>query len=755
MPPRSHPAESAALDASAERAFVETIREGVRSYAEGEAIDFRFGEQGFAIGLPDDPTDGSFRAEVRLAEGFFTEKGFDAAMATAAINHEVEHLREWLTLVRTPAGARLWREHVRALKEDGRLHVLDNMVDDVRMNRTVLQRSGAHADALERLYRHYAFPEADLRRLPSGEANPRHLQFAQSLLRDAMLPGEAASIAPDVASARERVLAAVNADRSARGLAAHPNFQAVVAQITDPKASPEARLGATRRYLEPVYRALYDRDVEEAMAQRGDASGQGGEPAGGSDATGAQRPDAAPTLGANGDEAPPGAAGVSSFAAKRPLDPTDAAKESTRRSIFDAVRDLLQGKGSRTRTGYSAPEQVVSGPAAASDPAASASPVDLTKLAPEEVFPEAYAEQRRHRPTLLEDSDWQKLAEALANKVAAGKQPTSPEALADRRQFFAESAPEAPTEQDWAAFQAWKRLRAHAEAVTDADGKRIVDELREIFANILSHRRRKNPSPRAPQEEGDALSAEHLVDAWLALRHGDDTAEIWQVERTKETPAERVGCFDVTVVADLSGSMLHGGKDAAQREAIVLVLAALEDFRRDIAYEQGSLRDELAVRSEAWAFGNGPILLKPLSERLTPMDCARVVSGLSPNREYITDDYAVLAQIRQGIDADPPYKEKLLPQGGRRAPEVRRVVLVFTDGKSNNTPRCQQELAELRTYGVKVAAIGITALGDAVTTTYAPDGQVCPDARELARAAGILLRAILKTPDLGYTEENP
>ncbi len=769
MSPRAQPTEHAALDESAERAFVESIQEGVRSYAEGEPIDFRFGQPLFKIDLPVDSGESDFRAEVSLSEGFFATKGFDAGMATAAIDHEVEHLREWLSLVRTPAGARQWREHAEGLLADSRLQALDNMIDDVRMNRTVIDRSGAHTDAMERLYRRYAFPETDLRRLPSGQANPRHLQFAQSLVRDAMLPGETATTDPEVAEVKERVLVAVNAERLARGLAPHARFADVITQITDPSITPAARLSGTRLYLEPAYQSLYDRDVDEEKERRANNGGQGGKPGTGDtpgrdsggkqdSANGESSSGAGSSPGTRSDESPrspdqASPSGAPSSAPKRHGGSRGGPKASIRSSVLDAVRGIFKGKGGGKEGDGTA--QPKGAPGEGEDAAAvPPEPIDLSQLKPGELFPDAYRENDSHRPTPMKDADWQKLAGELAKKIAAGKKPISADQIGERRQFFADNAADTPTEKDWADFQAWKRLRDRASSVTDASGRRVVDDLREIFANILSHRRRKKPAPRAPQEEGDALSAEHLVDAWLALRHGDDNAEVWQVERTKEKPAERVGRFDVTVIADLSESMLHGGKDAAQKEALVLFLAALEDFRRDIAYEEGALRDDLAVRSEAWAFGNGPIPLKPLSERLTPMDCARIVSGLTPNPDYGTHEYTVLAKIREAIDADSAYKEKLLPQGGREAPEVRRVVLVFTDGESNNTPRCQDEIAALRARGVKVAAIGITASGGAVVTTYAPDGHVCADARDLARTAGLLLRDILKDPNLGYTEEN-
>lgn len=776
---------------------MEAIAPAVRAYAEGEPIEFRFDQPAFSVALPEEPDLQSFRAEVNLHDGFFTERRFDPAMATAAIDHEVEHLREWLTVVRAPGGARAWQAHARALKADGRLHALDNMVDDVRMNRTVVERSPSLRDAMGRLYSQYAFPSADLRTLPSGERNPAHLQFAQSLLRDAMLPTDPAVTDPAVRAQQQRVLDEVNRDRTERGLRPHATFDDVIKQIGDPSAAPASRLALTRRYLEPAYQALYEKDAEEETQRRsgkqagdgqqgeqspdasaGDGaasqgegklsdapapSGSPGQPGKDGDPSSGERaaPGASKSEGSHGESKQSQGAGAMQSGSEQANGATsgDAAAKKAR-SILDRVRDALKG----THGDEGVPkkdEKTPAGDAAASPPPASVSapepeagPVDLSKLKPDELFPEAYREHARRRPMPMDHTDWQKVADELAKKVAANMKPLdlSDPKVQEKRQFFAEHAEEHPTEQDWKNFQAWHALRQAAYQVRDAEGRSVIDELRAIFANILSHRKRKKPAPKAPQEEGDALSPEHLVDAWMALRHRDETAEVWQVERTKERPAERVGQFDLTLVGDLSESMLHGGKDTAQRQAMVLLLAALEEFRKELAYSEGDLRDDLAVRTEAWAFGNAAHLLKPLTDRLEPLHCARVVGGLTPSSDYGTHEYTVLAKIREAIDADPRYREKLLPRGGRTAPEVHRVVLVLTDGDSGNLARCQQEIAALRQRGVKVAAIGITAVGAAVVTTYAPDGRVSEDARDLARTAGLLLRDILKDPDLGYTE---
>jgi hypothetical protein len=754
---------------------------------------------------------------VNLCEGFFREQNFDAGMSTFAVNHEVEHLREWLKLVRTPEGARAWKAHAATLVADARLHALDNMVDDVRMNRTVVDRAPSLRSAGERVYTQYAFPDPDLRTLATGEAKPLHLQFAESLLRDAMLPHEEAATAPEVGEAKEAILERVNRERGQRGLPAARSFNDVVRQITDPGLTPMSRLALTRRYLEPAYRALYGEDLEREQQKQaggdgtpesspaagdGSPSGQpqsGGEqppkqPSGSPDEQpkGAQstpRPDAGakPQAGAQPPSKPqpgqPGQGGEPSPTGNAPQPSPDPSKEPGRGSGGPTPNE---GGGADTPqpgkptgpeqdrgTDAGAPEApdprgsfakriraIVDGkpdPAAGSKPSkptpAPGTP-DLSGLRPEEIFPDAYKEHARAHPTPISPDEWSKIADALRKKIEKGLKPLDPNdpRVQERRRFFEEFAADHPTEKDWKNYQQWHKLREAAYSVRDAGGRLVIDGLREIFANILSHRRKKRPSPKAPEEEGDALSDAHLVDAWLALQRGSEGAEVWTTERTKERLADLLGLFDITFVGDLSESMLHGGKAKAQQQTVVLLLAALEEFRQELAYAEGDLRDDLAIRTEAWGFGNAAYPLKPLGPRLEPIHCARVIGGLVPNKQYGTHDYLALREIREGIEADPDYAAKLKPRNSRTAPEIRRIVLVTTDGESNDVAACMEEVARLRALGVKVIAIGVTAAGQSAETTYAPDGQVCEDVSDLARTAGFLLADLLKDPELGYSE---
>jgi len=93
---------------------------------------------------------------------FFEKMGYDEAKAFFATLHEFEHFRELRELLDEKGGDRVWQKHRKKIKNKKRLHILDNCFDDVRMNRTVIQRAPTHEETKDRLYREDLFPTPDL-----------------------------------------------------------------------------------------------------------------------------------------------------------------------------------------------------------------------------------------------------------------------------------------------------------------------------------------------------------------------------------------------------------------------------------------------------------------------------------------------------------------------------------------------------------------------------------------------------------------
>ncbi len=97
-----------------------------------------------------------------------------------------------------------------------------------------------------------------------------------------------------------------------------------------------------------------------------------------------------------------------------------------------------------------------------------------------------------------------------------------------------------------------------------------------------------------------------------------------------------------------------------------------------------------------------------------------------------TTDFIPLEKIKSGIDKETHRK---IEDG-----ELKKIVIVFTDGDSNDPVRVGRVLKELRETGVIVIGVGITEDGRAALTTYAPGAQLAEQAEKLS----VILAEVLK-----------
>ncbi len=73
-----------------------------------------------------------------------------------------------------------------------------------------------------------------------------------------------------------------------------------------------------------------------------------------------------------------------------------------------------------------------------------------------------------------------------------------------------------------------------------------------------------------------------------------------------------------------------------------------------------------------------------------------------------------------------------------------KIVIVFTDGGSDDPARVQGVLKGLRDSGVIAIGVGITSGGAPVLSTYAPNALVVEDVSKLPIVLGELLKEHLK-----------
>ena len=260
----------------------------------------------------------------------------------------------------------------------------------------------------------------------------------------------------------------------------------------------------------------------------------------------------------------------------------------------------------------------------------------------------------------------------------------------------------------------------------------VIEELRTLIERIIARRLKPVPTPRYPMEEGeDLVEAGQLVSD---VKAGNLEPKVWETAETRERPGKKFGEVEITLVCDRSGSMAQGAKLIEQRKAAVLLMEALREFAERCEEERTNVDKPLEIRSEVYSFQSSSedaTPLKKMSKELGEKERIEVATALS-SVEGSTTDFIPLETIEKRIDAD---SRKKITDG-----ELKKIVVVFTDGESDDPGRVRKILQKLREQGVVAIGVGITEDGKAALTTYAPDAKLAEKAEQLGKTLGELLQ---------------
>ena len=232
----------------------------------------------------------------------------------------------------------------------------------------------------------------------------------------------------------------------------------------------------------------------------------------------------------------------------------------------------------------------------------------------------------------------------------------------------------------------------------------LVQELREVFKKIVSKRLRERMrlSPQL-QKEGEELEEGTLAEVYAESKAGGEPRAFREIERRKREEVG-YGVLDMTLVNDLSGSMVEeggGAKLEMDRRSKTLFLESLADFQKEIQeaeYENG-MSLGLEVRTETRAFGDfGDAELKALSPALTEKDRIGIWKKLH-HAGGGTPDYLSLEAVLKEIS--PEYEKEL------KAKTRRRVIVVLSDGASQDQERYMKTFKELEQRGVIMVDLGM------------------------------------------------
>ncbi len=355
---------------------------------------------------------------------------------------------------------------------------------------------------------------------------------------------------------------------------------------------------------------------------------------------------------------------------------------------------------------------------------------------PEDYFSDEYDKFDENNPDhALPDKEVEKaVKDYLEAKKKKGKEKSQEELLLEA---YAKEA--GVTVEDLRTYQSfWSGVEGIENPETN---ERVVEELREIFRQIIAERLVPRLRSKQPTTEGEILV--RPAEAVASIKAGIQEPAVWETLEVRPKNAEHFGNFDVTVVADRSSSMNEGDENGAvknveQRKAVALMLEALTEFSIELEDIRHDLLYDLHVRTEAWAFGGDAQIgiLKPLSETLTEKERVAVYKTLGSTPGKYTKDFAALRKIKESIPEEDwqRIEEK----------KLRKIIIVLSDGVSADAGAVQSVAKELRERGVIVVGVGITKRGESIKATYAPDGRVSEKAADLGSVLGELLKEHLK-----------
>jgi hypothetical protein len=262
----------------------------------------------------------------------------------------------------------------------------------------------------------------------------------------------------------------------------------------------------------------------------------------------------------------------------------------------------------------------------------------------------------------------------------------------------------------------------------------VIEELKNLFSRIISKRLKTAQAPKYPVEEGDELvdPAQLIAD----VKSGNLQPKVWEDTEIKEKKGEHFGEVEITLVCDQSGSM-EGTKALEQRKSAVLVMEVLKEFAELCEAEKINIDKPLEVKSEIYGFGAGEdkTPMKKMSAELGEAERINVLKKLY-DLPGSTTDFNCLEAINANLDEKIKTKIKI--------GELKKIVIVFTDGGSDNPAKVQGILKGLRDNGVIAIGVGITSEGAPVLSTYAPNALVVEDVLQLPIVLGELLKEHLK-----------
>ena len=259
---------------------------------------------------------------------------------------------------------------------------------------------------------------------------------------------------------------------------------------------------------------------------------------------------------------------------------------------------------------------------------------------------------------------------------------------------------------------------------------RQIDQMRQVFQSVLDEvvATRRGLS-RRPHQDGDILDPNRLAQTITDIKSGI-APEAFQRYEAVRGQAELNCKTDYFFVFDCSASMGGEPAQAAASCAIIMLegLASMERDIRKLEKEQAIDLPDLSIRTSLYTFGSNATCHKPLGSSLSDKQRLDTYAAVIAADAGGTADYLALQEI-----ADLP-----------RSQDRQRIIIVVTDGQSNDPDATQAAISQLRrdqntvVYGVSIGSAAAEQL-------YAPNAKLVNNPKDLPNVLQSFIETTIQT----------
>lgn len=246
--------------------------------------------------------------------------------------------------------------------------------------------------------------------------------------------------------------------------------------------------------------------------------------------------------------------------------------------------------------------------------------------------------------------------------------------------------------------------------------RKQINQMRQVFRSVLDEvvATRRGLSRRAHQD-GDVLDPNRLAQTVADIR-SDVAPEAFQRYEAIRGRTELSCKTDYFFVFDCSDSMAGKSAQSAASCAVIMLegLASMERDIRKLEKEQNIDLSDLSVRTALYTFGNSSVCHKPLG------------SGLNDKQRL--DTYAAVSAADAGGTADYLALQEIA--GLRRDHDRQRIIIVVTDGESNDRNAAYAAINQLR-RDQNTVIYGVSIGSTAAEQLYAPNAKLIYGPKDL------------------------